>query len=477
MTDPRAPAGGPQPGTAGPPVPGSCADPGAEEAGHFPCDPEDASAEPAFEEPSPGGSAGQAGADWTETEAGFLAGQLQDLTQYLDDTAETRATLLAAVVPKVSVTGYTSFASEQIKAALASNLARYAMPDFGLKSALAASIPDFAGLIAPTLNAVAKSAVLPDPGFFRHSLQAGFLASGLPGPAFSRHFLMPAPDLGFARDIAEMASSWDRGLLRQIAESTVAPIQGLLRSMSDFSASWAGPARSLADFTAASTAAAVGGLLRSWGEMAETGRGLLRNLARAAYRAAVRARRAVLDEDEELVAWFIEDWLCMPITPARIEAVSVALLDEGWDARIPEHPAFLLDDLRDRTRRHSHILKPYWETQLNHRAVGSLSQVITAVGGAALTAADLVADPWTTEDLALARECEEQRLDLVLSQLKPGEQRIAKVWAEHSELTWAEAALLAGAPDPAAAGERVRRKLKRLGDREHGRRLARAGRA
>jgi hypothetical protein len=145
----------------------------------------------------------------------------------------------------------------------------------------------------------------------------------------------------------------------------------------------------------------------------------------------------VLDGDEEPVAWFIEDWLCMPATPARIEAASVALLGEGWDAGIPERTAFLLDDLRDRTRRHFHVLKPYWETQLNHRAVGRLSQVITAVGGTTLTAAALVADPRMTEDLALAlaRECEEKRLGLVLSRLKPGELRIANVYAEHGELT------------------------------------------
>ncbi|RPE47209.1 hypothetical protein EDD90_10662 [Streptomyces sp. Ag109_O5-1] len=38
-------------------------------------------------------------------------------------------------------------------------------------------------------------------------------------------------------------------------------------------------------------------------------------------------------------------------------------------------------------------------------------------------------------------------------------------WAHPYADTWTEAARLAGAADPEAFGERVRRKLKRLGDR------------
>ena len=52
---------------------------------------------------------------------------------------------------------------------------------------------------------------------------------------------------------------------------------------------------------------------------------------------------------------------------------------------------------------------------------------------------------------------------------------LATLWEERSELAWAEAARLAGVADPAAMGERVRRKLKRLGT-EYNRRLVQAGR-
>ena len=80
-----------------------------------------------------------------------------------------------------------------------------------------------------------------------------------------------------------------------------------------------------------------------------------------------------------------------------------------------------------------------------------------------LTIADLVPDTRLTEDLVLASEWEEQRLSRVLGRLKPDELRVTNVYAQRSELTWAEAARIAGAADPAAVGERIRRKLKRLG--------------
>ena len=67
------------------------------------------------------------------------------------------------------------------------------------------------------------------------------------------------------------------------------------------------------------------------------------------------------------------------------------------------------------------------------------------------------------EDLVLASEWEEHRLRRVLDRLKPDELRVTNIYAQRSELTWAEAARIAGAADPAAVGERIRRKLKRLG--------------
>lgn len=170
----------------------------------------------------------------------------------------------------------------------------------------------------------------------------------------------------------------------------------------------------------------------------------------------------------------------MQSTPERVEAVSAALhgaekLEEGWDAGAAVDQDLLLADLRRRAKRQARALKPIWETRLNRSYIGSLDQPAAAGSSTLMTIADQLADPATAEDLALAREHEQQRLRQVLDWLKPNEREVTSMYAEYSELTWTEAAHLAGAADPAAMGERVRRKLKRLGA-EHGRRLARASR-
>ncbi|MBB4987311.1 hypothetical protein GGE06_008283 [Streptomyces sp. SFB5A] len=55
--------------------------------------------------------------------------------------------------------------------------------------------------------------------------------------------------------------------------------------------------------------------------------------------------------------------------------------------------------------------------------------------------------------------------------LSPGERAVAEVYAA-SRMTWSQAAETAGADDPAAFGERVRTKLKRLGRRRQARAAA-----
>jgi hypothetical protein len=89
--------------------------------------------------------------------------------------------------------------------------------------------------------------------------------------------------------------------------------------------------------------------------------GAATRLARAARGAALHARAAVLNGDDGPVSWFIEAWLGMRVTRGRIEAVSAALLEEGWDASIPEDPAHLLTDLRSRTARQARALRPIWD--------------------------------------------------------------------------------------------------------------------
>jgi hypothetical protein len=295
-------------------------------------------------------------------------------------------------------------------------------------------------------------------------------AACVPKLSIAEHILPAAGvDFGFQRAISKMIASQDLGLLKmnqQLARSAaamVAPHPDLFRNVGNFASASLAALAVPVNFTGISAITSLADLFLRWREAAESGMGVLRGLARAAFRAALRARAAVLHGDDGPVAWFIEAWLGLRVTPERIEAVSAALLEEGWDAGIPDDPAYLLTDLRRRTARQARVLRPIWETQLNHRAIGMLDQPVITGNGTLLTVIDLVPGGQTTEDLVLAGEWDKQRLRRALDRLKPDELQVTNVYAQRSELTWAEAARIAGAPDPAAAGERVRRKLKRLG--------------
>ena len=353
------------------------------------------------------------------------------MAQYLDgyahwahDLAQARAELVASALPKISI-------------------ADYALPTVGMQ------------------QAISKMAIPPDLGLFKTSQPASSWRPASPHPASPGTSFPPSatsasirPSPGWSipgtTDFSESTSS------SPSAAALVAQHQDLIRSMASLASIRAAAACSLVDHAAMSATAGLVDLFRSWRETAETGLGLLRGLARAAHsRAALRARAAVLNGDDGPdgpVAWFIEAWLHMRVTPERIEAVSAALLEEGWDVGIPEDPAHLLTDLRKRTVRQARVLRPIWETQLNYRTIGRLDHTVTTSNGTLLTVADLVPDLQTTEDLVLANECEEQRLRRVLSLVKPDELQVTNVYAERSELTWAEAGRLAGAAGSGSHG-------------------------
>ncbi|MFF0001421.1 hypothetical protein [Streptomyces avermitilis] len=71
---------------------------------------------------------------------------------------------------------------------------------------------------------------------------------------------------------------------------------------------------------------------------------------------------------------------------------------------------------------------------------------------------DLVTHTTHTTD----RVFDDERLNTVLHKLTPDERQVVLAHAEGEGTTWTEAAAVAGATDPAALGERVRRKSKRL---------------
>jgi hypothetical protein len=442
MTDPGAFADNQQPRVTEPVVPGSAGDPQTEVAASPPYDRADASSQAISicQEMLARETASRFQIVPALQVTPIYVAQIHDSYGYwARDIAEARVALLANVMPKVSI-------ADQV------------LPPLGIK------------------QAISKMAIPPDIGLVKINQSVVSSAGSLPVTSVGGNIFPAARDLGFDQAISRMVNSWDHGLLginQQLVESSAAlmtPYQDLIRNIGSLASTSVVAVVSPVNFAAMTATAGVVDLLRSWREVAESGVGLLRRLARAAHRAALGARAAVLNGDDEPVAWFIEAWLGMRVTSQRIEAVSAALLEEGWDASIPEDPAHLITDLRTRTVRQARVLRPIWETQLNHRTIGRLDHMVMTSDGTPLTVADLVPDPQNTEDLVMANECEEQRLGRILSRLKPDELQVTNVYAERSDLTWGEAARLAGAADPAAMGERVRRKLKRLGA-EHNRRL------
>ena len=203
-------------------------------------------------------------------------------------------------------------------------------------------------------------------------------------------------------------------------------------------------------------------LLRSWKyvSLTETN-SFLAFLARSGFMAALRARDAVVHGDTEAVAEFIANWLHLKPTPERIEAVSAALLEEGWETE-PSNVLKRIPILADRQRR---ALRPVWETQLAERKIGMLTQPIGPNG---LTLGDLAIEEHSAEDIAL-KGALHPAIETVMDQLKPDELEVAQVYML-GDVDWLEAAQEAG--HPGEFGRRVNRKLKRLGNQytaRHGR--------
>jgi hypothetical protein len=211
---------------------------------------------------------------------------------------------------------------------------------------------------------------------------------------------------------------------------------------------------------ASRTTAELHRLLRSWQHTFQTTTdSVLAFLARSGYMAALRARNAVLHGDHEAVAEFIENWLHLKPTPWRIEAVSAALLEEGWEIE----PADALTTIRIRTTDQHHVLRPVWETQLNGRKVGMLDQPI---GTTSLTLGDLATDR-STEDVVLEASMH-HAIEVMMGKLNPDEREVAQVYM-FGNVDWLQAAEEAG--QPRKFGRRVNRKLQRLGNeytRRHG---------
>ncbi|MFJ8621039.1 hypothetical protein ACIRD4_35310 [Streptomyces clavifer] len=182
--------------------------------------------------------------------------------------------------------------------------------------------------------------------------------------------------------------------------------------------------------------------------------------ARVALLLVLCARNAAIEGDHAAVDVFARDVLGIARPELCRDGVIAALLGDwvhrlGCSVTDPE----LLRILHDYTAAERRRWRPLWERRANGGRVW-LTGAIVAEG---ITLDDVLPEHRTPEDLALHHQLEDERVRRVLRGLTPDEAAVAARWAQGAG-TWAESALGAGLP--AAYGERVRRKLHRLGARQ-----------
>ncbi|MGI5456409.1 hypothetical protein ACQEWB_25230 [Streptomyces sp. CA-249302] len=181
-------------------------------------------------------------------------------------------------------------------------------------------------------------------------------------------------------------------------------------------------------------------------------------ITREALLAALTARNAAIEGDHEAVDEFSRIWLGVNHPERWRDAVEMALLGE-WVKSLGRgtlrDPA-VVDLLKSHTQIEHRHLQPLWERKVNGRRTSLLSRPV----GGDLTVRDLLVEHRTPETEVLHNE-HESRVNTVLHGLAPDEAIVATRWAEAPDLSWQQAALSEQFPE--TFGERVRRKLKRLG--------------
>ncbi|MFG2724042.1 hypothetical protein [Streptomyces canus] len=181
-------------------------------------------------------------------------------------------------------------------------------------------------------------------------------------------------------------------------------------------------------------------------------------ITREALLAALTARNATIEGDHGAVDEFSRIWLGITDPKRWRDAVEMALLGDWVDKLgrgVLGDPA-VVDLLRHHAQIEHRHLQPLWERKVNGRRVSLLGQPV----GADLTLQDFLLERRTPEAEVLYGE-HESRVAAVLRRLTPNEAIVAAIWAETPELSWQQAALAERLPE--TLGERVRRKLKRLG--------------
>ncbi|WP_143674355.1 hypothetical protein [Streptomyces caniscabiei] len=157
--------------------------------------------------------------------------------------------------------------------------------------------------------------------------------------------------------------------------------------------------------------------------------------------------------------------LMLPQSPRWREALSTALLGPWCDPLMGNGylPPTAFGALRAQARTLHRQLVPIWRRRTRHGRVLSLDADL----GDGLSLHDLVAADIDLLARAAGGVFEDERLNTVLRGLAPDERQVVFAYAEGEASTWTEAAAFAGAAEPEAFGERVRRKTKRLAAEQH----------
>ncbi|MFG3274903.1 hypothetical protein [Streptomyces luteogriseus] len=171
----------------------------------------------------------------------------------------------------------------------------------------------------------------------------------------------------------------------------------------------------------------------------------------------------------ETVDRFASRVLVVPRSERWREAVTTASLGSWCEPFFDTGhlSATALGALKAEARAVHRQLVPIWRRRTRHGRMLSLDADLSD----GLSLYDLVAADVCFLSHTVGGVFEDERLNVVLRGLNEIERQVVFAYAEGEGTTWVEAAASAGADDPEAFGERVRRKAKRLAA-EHTRRMA-----
>ncbi|MFH8559879.1 hypothetical protein [Streptomyces sp. NPDC017988] len=186
--------------------------------------------------------------------------------------------------------------------------------------------------------------------------------------------------------------------------------------------------------------------------------------------AALEARADALQNRQDKVENFAARVLGVNRSTRWCEAVSTALMGD-WTRPLDERgclPPEALGQLRAEAHTIHRQLVPLWRRRVRR----SRLLLLDAPLGDGLCLYDLVADRANLSDACLGMAIHDDRLLRIVQHLTSEERLVVVALAAGDGATWTEAAAHAGASDPTAFGERVRRKTRRLAVRAEERRAA-----